>query len=247
MVSTDPALSTPDDAPSSTPMRLFRWVALGGVAGGWAGFFVGGGLGRIAMFVLRLTSDDRLHGHETDDGFTIGKISSSTFFLMGICAIFGAIAGVVYVAGRWAVPARYRVLVAGVIGSLLGGARILSSTKFDFRAIEPHVLSVVMFIVIPGVAMASIAWLVERWSTWFLINMRRTGVVSAPFVFPLFPVAFLVAALGLFVVPLLAAAARSSRVRSALTRFGPRLGQAALVVVASLSAWVLTNDVTAIL
>ena len=37
-----------------------------------AGLLVGGVGGRVAMLLLRLTSDPRLRGLETDDGFTIG-------------------------------------------------------------------------------------------------------------------------------------------------------------------------------
>lgn len=230
-----------------TPTRVLRWLLLGAAAGAWAGFFVGGGIGRLAMFVLRLTSDDSLHGRETDDGFTIGSFSSSTLFLMFFCAFFGAIAGVVYVIGRWSLPARYRIAAAALVGALLGGAMILNADGIDFQLLEPQILAVAMFIVIPGATMAAIAWLVERWNGWWFLNVKRTVLMMIPLIFPLVPIGIGLAAVSLVAVPALTGAAQSERLRSIVRRYGPRLGQATLVVVASLSSWALANDVTAIL
>ena len=39
------------------------------------GALIGGVGGRLAMFVLRVTSDGSLHGLQTDDDFTIGKFT----------------------------------------------------------------------------------------------------------------------------------------------------------------------------
>lgn len=44
------------------------------------GLLIGGVGGRLAMFVLRLTSSETLHGLETDDGFIVGSFTSDTFF-----------------------------------------------------------------------------------------------------------------------------------------------------------------------
>lgn len=44
------------------------------------GLLIGGVGGRLAMFLLRLTSSESLHGVETDDGFIIGSLTSDTFF-----------------------------------------------------------------------------------------------------------------------------------------------------------------------
>jgi hypothetical protein len=38
--------------------------------------------GRLAMLLLRLTSDPVLRGVSTDDGFTIGRFSAQTIFLL---------------------------------------------------------------------------------------------------------------------------------------------------------------------
>ena len=45
---------------------LWRWVLLGGAAGALAGLLVGGIGGRLAMFVLRRTSDQSVVGIESD-------------------------------------------------------------------------------------------------------------------------------------------------------------------------------------
>ena len=199
------------------------------------------------MFVLRLTSDDSLHGRQSDHDFTIGSFSSGTLFLMFFCAFFGAIAGVVYVIGRWSLPARYRIGAAALVGALLGGAMILNADGIDFRLLEPQILAVAMFIVIPGATTAAIAWLVERWNGWWFLNVKRTVLLLIPLIFPLFPIGLGIAAVSLVAVPALTGAAESERLRSILHRYGPRLGQATLVVVASLSLLALTNDMTAIL
>jgi len=58
-----------------------------GVSAGFvAGVLIGGVGGRLAMLALRLTSDPSLHGVLTDDGFTIGRVSLETLFLLGVTA-----------------------------------------------------------------------------------------------------------------------------------------------------------------
>ena len=66
---------------------VWRWLLLGMATGGWAGFLVGGVGGRIAMFVLRLTSTDSVRGTQSDDGFTIGQLSGATVFLLSLIHI----------------------------------------------------------------------------------------------------------------------------------------------------------------
>jgi len=197
------------------------------------------------MLVLRLTSDDSLRGVETDDGFEIGTFSTGTLFLMIFCAVFGALTGVVYVAIRWVLPARYRVPVAAMLGALVGGALILHGDGIDFHVLEPRWLAIAMFIVIPGITTAAVAWLVERWDAWWFVNRRRTALMAAPLILPFFLIGLAIAAVA--VVPILTFGSQSDRIRSAVHRFGPLLGRAALLVVASLGGWAVVNDVTAIL
>ena len=45
------------------------------------------------MLLLRLTSDPVLRGMKTDDGFTIGVVSTDTLFLLGVTAGLGIVGG----------------------------------------------------------------------------------------------------------------------------------------------------------
>src|SRR5580765_8982665 len=74
-----------------------------GVSAGFlAGVVIGGVGGRLAMLMLRLTSDPSLHGVSTDDGFTIGRVSLETLFLLGVTAGLGMAGGLFYlVVRRW--------------------------------------------------------------------------------------------------------------------------------------------------
>ncbi len=60
-----------------------RAAGAGAVAGMAAGLVWGGIGGRIAMRILFLTSDDRVRGLTSDDGFEIGTFSAATVFLPG--------------------------------------------------------------------------------------------------------------------------------------------------------------------
>lgn len=74
----------------------FGAAALGGLA---AGFLVGGIGGRLAMFILRVTSDDRVVGIQSDDDFTIGQISSASLFLILVTTLFGTLLAFGYLLG----------------------------------------------------------------------------------------------------------------------------------------------------
>src|SRR5690349_13321207 len=89
---TDPmARPTIDDlaAPGAT-------LAAGVTAGFVAGVVIGGVGGRLAMLALRLTSNPGLRGLATDDGFTIGRVSAATIFLLGVTAALGMAGGLFY-------------------------------------------------------------------------------------------------------------------------------------------------------
>src|SRR5947209_12449722 len=86
-------------------------AALGaGVSAGFvAGVLIGGVGGRLAMLALRLTSDPSLHGVLTDDGFTIGRVSVETLFLLGVTAGLGMVGGLFYLVVRRWIPSRWRI------------------------------------------------------------------------------------------------------------------------------------------
>src|SRR5688572_30073369 len=100
-------------------------LAAGLWAGALAGALVGGVGGRLAMFILRLTSDPSLRGRETDDGFIIGSFTSDTGFLVLLTTAIGLLAGVAYLSLRGFMPVRHRILITAGLGAAFGGAVII--------------------------------------------------------------------------------------------------------------------------
>jgi hypothetical protein len=139
-----------------------RRVSAASVGGSVSGALVGGVGGRLAMLVLRLTSDDSLHGLESDDGFVMGQVSSATMFLLVATAMLGVLGALFYLAVRSWLPQRRRALLTGVFGGIVGGAVVITTDGIDFSLLEPLPLAIVFFIALPaayGVAMSN---LVER-------------------------------------------------------------------------------------
>jgi hypothetical protein len=135
-------------------------------AGLWAGLLSGavlGGIGgRLAMFVLRLTSDPRVVGMTTDDGFVIGSFTADTGFLVLVTTALGGLGGIFYLAVRPWLPARSRPVIMGILGAMLGGAAVIHPDGIDFRVLEPLWLAVAMFIALPGLYGMMMSVLAER-------------------------------------------------------------------------------------
>src|SRR5262245_1896434 len=93
-----------------------------GVTGGFvACLLIGGVGGRLAMLLLRLTSPVAFRGVSTDDGFTIGRVSAETLFLLGVTAALGIAGGILYVAIRRWIPVAWRVPAMTAFFGLVGG------------------------------------------------------------------------------------------------------------------------------
>jgi hypothetical protein len=137
-------------------------LASGVSAGFVSGLLIGGAGGRLAMLLLRLTSDPALRGAKTDDGFTIGVFSSQTLFLLGVTAGLGIVGGLFYLIIRGWIPDRWRVVVMTVYVGLVGGAGLVSPDGIDFRALSPLSLAVAMFVAIAVAYGAVMPWLTER-------------------------------------------------------------------------------------
>ena len=131
-------------------------------AGALAGFAIGGVGGRIAMLILRLTSDPSLHGRLTDDGFTIGIVSLGTLFLLMLTTVGGAVGGAAYLAIRSWLPERARRWLVGAFTGLVGGAAIVRPGGLDFTLLEPLGLAVAMFVAIPAAYGVATSLLCER-------------------------------------------------------------------------------------
>jgi hypothetical protein len=142
--------------------RWMRRVSIGVSTGTVAGLVIGGVGGRLAMFVLRLTSSPSLHGVETDDGFTIGEFSMATIFLLLLTAAIGVLAGLVYLVIRSWLPGRWRPWLFGAFGGLVGGALLIQPDGLDFTLLEPLPLAIAFFIAIPAGCGFAISASVER-------------------------------------------------------------------------------------
>lgn len=165
------------DQPAASEWVEIRSGAAHLSAGVWAGLLSGlviGGLGgRLAMGILRLTSDPSLNGLLTDDGFEIGIVSGSTLFLVLMCGALGLIGGVLYLVVRSWLPESYRGTLVAIIAGAVGGALVIKPEGIDFTLVEPLILSIPMFIVIPALYGWSVMVMTER------LMKRKSSSLSA--------------------------------------------------------------------
>jgi hypothetical protein len=158
------------------------WVLVGTGAGALAGAVVGGIGGRLAMLLLRFTSDDLVIGIESDDGFEIGVVSARTLFLVGATAAMGAINGVLYAAVREGLPTALRLPLWTIVGGAVVGAVVVHEDGIDFTVLGPRALAIVLFVALPAIASAAVVILVERWSgvePWSDARLTALAVATA--------------------------------------------------------------------
>lgn len=136
----------------------FGAAALGGLA---AGFLVGGLGGRLAMFILRLTSDAGVIGIQSDDDFTIGRISTDSIFLIAATTLIGTLLAFAYLLVRRWLPESRRPLQAALFFGLVGGAAVIKPDGVDFTLLSPLWLAVVLFVALPATYGWLMAWIVE--------------------------------------------------------------------------------------
>jgi hypothetical protein len=139
-----------------------RWLSAGALGGLIAGLVVGGVGGRLAMLVLRLTSDPALRGLETDDGFVIGQFSGDTLFLLIFTAFLGLLGGLFYLVVRSLVPMRLRPGLTAIFGGIAGGAILINPGGIDFTRLEPLNLAIALFVALPALYGVAMSRLVER-------------------------------------------------------------------------------------
>jgi hypothetical protein len=226
-----------------------RPVAAAASAGLLAGVGIGGIGGRLAMFVLRLTSDPALRGLKTDDEFTIGIFSRDTLFLLLATAFLGVVGGLVYLVVRSWLPQRGRPWVFGGLAGIVGGALVIRPNGIDFTLLDPLSLAVAMFIVLPAAYGVVVSLLTER----FLARDSRFGrwatwMGGIPALLPL-------VALGPFGLALLALIALAVLLGRAAPQVGSLwtsppvawIGRAALVAIAIVWSTELVRDVVEVL
>jgi hypothetical protein len=210
---------------------------------------VGGIGGRLAMFVLRLTSSSTLHGVATDDGFTIGIVSVQTGFLLIAATVLGAGGGAIYLVIRGWLPERARPWITAVIGGILGGGAIIRPGGIDFGLLDPLPLAVAMFIAIPALGAAAISVVAERLladgSSTERANRWLLGLVPLTLVAVLGPFG-LIAMVATILIGMLGP--RYPALGEAWTsRLATGLGRVALIVATAAGAVVLANDIGAVL
>ena len=207
---------------------VWRWLLLGMATGGWAGFLVGGVGGRIAMFVLRLTSSDSVRGTQSDDGFTIGQLSGATVFLLAVTTVLGMVVGVALVCARSQMPGSAGAVLIVLAAGTLGASQIIKPNGVDFTRLAPLPLACAMFTLIPLGGAALTLWITARWSVWWWQNPRRTVLAALPLVLvvPTFFVSipFIVVSLAIGGMAL-----RVGRLRQALTN---RIGTIVVMMLA---------------
>ena len=170
------------DAPSvkDDAKMLARYATLGAAAGGLGGLLVGGIGGRIAMFVLRLTSPDSIRGVESDDGFEMGRFDiSSTIDLFVVTTILGIVGGLIVVVGRPFFPRKLAPFGWALAAGAIVGATIVQDDGVDFTLLEPVELAVAMFIAIPAIGAYVIAEIVYRAEPWWWKDRKRTFALGA--------------------------------------------------------------------
>jgi hypothetical protein len=181
----------------SQDVRPVAWRLLAAAGGGAiVGAVVGGIGGRLAMLGLRLTSDERVLGVTTDDGFEIGQFTTATFFLLMVTAGLGAATGAAYFVVREALPQHGRPLLWAAAVGLLVAADLLKPQSLDFTLLDPRSFAVASFVLLPTVAAFLIAFTLERllvlepWSSRPLTALLVLGALPLIPVLPVFLLLF---------------------------------------------------------
>lgn len=147
---------------TSEALAALRVLAAGITGGLVCGAVIGGAGGRLAMFLLRLTSDPAVRLLETDDGFGIGSFTLDTVFLVLLTTVAGLIGGVAYLGMRRWLPTKHRGAYTGVIAAAVGGALFIEPGGVDFTVLDPLWLAVALFVALPAFYGVAVSWLVER-------------------------------------------------------------------------------------
>lgn len=151
-----------------TMNRVFRRVALLGVASVISGVLVGGVLGRIVMRISAVAAGPEMVGRLTENGNRIGEFTIvGTMILIIFVGGFSGVAGSVIVVGsdpwlKWLGP------LQGLGFGLVALAATGDGSPFnsvDFFILEPRTLNVAMFVGLHfafGLVVSGLYWLFDR-------------------------------------------------------------------------------------
>jgi hypothetical protein len=190
---------TSGETPPTLVAELLRWVRIVTIAGVTTGILLIGVGSRLAMLLLRVTSDDSIRGRTSDDGFIIGRFGfADTYGLIQIGALVGVIGATAYLLlRRWLIgPGWFRVVTVGLASGAVGGAMLLHDDGIDFRVLGPRWLTISLFVAIPAVFGATVGPAVEatqgldhrrarRWTKYVVaVAIGPAALVSYIFVLP---------------------------------------------------------------
>jgi hypothetical protein len=159
----------------SLRVELLLWLRIVTIAGVAAGLLIIGIGARLAMLLLRVTSDDSIRGQTSDDGFVIGRFGFvDTYGLIQIGALVGPIGATTYLLLRpWLIGASwFRSVTIGLGAGAVGGTMLLHADGTDFRVLGPRWLSISLFIAIPALFGVAVGFAVEAVGA---VEPRRTG------------------------------------------------------------------------
>lgn len=133
------------------------------LAGAVLGLLVGGVGSRLAMMLLARLNPE-FTGTTSDDGFTMGQLTTDTLDLLVVTTMIGVLGGGIYFAVRGLMtgPRWFQVLTISVGPAVVVGSMLVHVDGVDFL-LQPAWLAVALFVAIPLVYSALLTVVAERW------------------------------------------------------------------------------------
>lgn len=218
------------------------------VAGIPVGVVVAGIGSRLAMSVLRLTSDESVIGITSDDEFVIGRFTlSGTLNLLVLGSIMGLIGAAVYQWVRpWLIgPSWFALLTVGLAAGAVIGSMLVHADGVDFSLLTPTWLAISLFVALPavfGVCIGLAVERVERPTSW-TARGRTRWVLPLVLVAP-FPPAWVITGVSALVLAIWVTVRDRKLVRSIATNRWSRLAfQGVWLGIAVLGLVALVGDI----
>lgn len=142
-----------------------RQLAAVTAAGALLGLLVGGVGGRLAMMLLAALNPAS-HGVVSDDGFVMGRFTlAGTVDLLVAGTLLGLFGVFFYVTLRGLMigPRWFKVLSISTGPAVVVGAGLVHTDGVDFVLLQPAWLAIALFVAIPGLYVALLTLLAERW------------------------------------------------------------------------------------
>ena len=184
--------------PDAMPLRIGESLRVLIVAGIPVGVLVAGLGSRLAMFVLRLTSDESVIGATSDDDFEIGRVTfGGTINLLVLGSVAGLFGAALYQWVRpWLIgPHWFGLLTVGLAVGAVVGSMLVHADGVDFVVLTPTWLAVTLFVLLPalfGICIGLAVDRVERPTSW-TARGRTRWLLPVLLVLPFPPAWFIVA------------------------------------------------------